>query len=41
MGHDLFSTTRDIYGNHDLLDTKEHLDIAAKIEQQRTIKLLN
>ena len=41
MGHDLFSTTRDIYGNHDLLNTKEHFDIAAKIEQQRTIKLLN
>jgi integrase len=42
MGHDLISTTRDIYGDHDLLDTTEHLDIAAKIEQHRNpIKLLN
>ena len=42
MGHDLFSTTRDIYGDHDLLNSEEHLDIAAKIEQHRNpIKLLN
>ena len=34
MGHDLYSTTRDIYGDHDLLDNKSHHDIAAKIEQQ-------
>ena len=43
MGHDLYSTTRDIYGNHDLLEVEEHHKVAAKIEQLRNkeIKLLN
>ena len=43
MGHDLFSTTRDIYGDHDLLDTEEHHKIAAKIEAARNkqVKLIN
>ena len=43
MGHDLYSTTRDIYGNHDLLEVEEHHKIAAKIEQLRNqpIKLIN
>ena len=40
MGHDLYTTTRDIYGDHDILDNKEHLDTARKIEQQRN-KLVN
>ena len=35
MGHDLYTTTRQIYGDHDILDTKEHLDTARKIEQHR------
>ena len=39
MGHDLFSTTRDIYGDHDLLELTEHHDIAAKIEQLRNQKV--
>ena len=43
MGHDLYSTTRDIYGDHDLLDSKEHHNIAAKIEAARNkqVKLIN
>ena len=43
MGHDLYSTTRDIYGDHDLLDTEEHHKIAAKIEAARNkeVKLIN
>ena len=43
MGHDLYSTTRDIYGDHDLLGTEEHHKIAAKIEAARnkSIKLIN
>ena len=39
MGHDLYSTTRDIYGDHDLLDNKSHHEIAAKIEQHRNKSL--
>ena len=43
MGHDLYSTTRDIYGDHDLLETEEHHKIAAKIEAARNkqVKLIN
>ena len=43
MGHDLYSTTRDIYGDHDLLGTEEHHKIAAKIEAARNkqVKLIN
>ena len=43
MGHDLYSTTRDIYGNHDLLEVEEHHKVAARIEQLRNkeVKLLN
>ena len=43
MGHDLFETTRNIYGDHDILEAEEHHDIAAKIEQHRNnqIKLIN
>ena len=42
MGHDLYSTTEEIYGDHDLFDTNDHKDIAARIEQYRNpIKLLN
>lgn len=42
MGHDLFSTTRDIYGDHDLLELTEHHNIAGKIEQLRnqSVKLI-
>ena len=39
MGHDLFSTTRDIYGDHDLLELTEHHNIAGKIEQLRNQKV--
>ena len=35
MGHDLYSTTENIYGDHDILDNKEHFDTARKIEQHR------
>ena len=35
MGHDLYTTTSQIYGDHDILDNKEHLDTARKIEQHR------
>ena len=43
MGHDLYSTTAEIYGNHDLFDATEHQKIAAKIEQYRNnnIKLIS
>jgi len=43
MGHDLFSTTEEIYGNHDLFDDTEHKQLAAKIEQYRSnpIKLIS
>lgn len=43
MGHDLYSTTEEIYGNHDLFDATDHQKIAAKIEQYRNnnIKLLS
>jgi integrase len=43
MGHDLIETTRGIYGDHDLLETEEHHNIAAKIEAARNkpIKLIN
>ena len=43
MGHDWFETTRNIYGDHDLLETEEHHSIAAKIEAARNkqVKLIN
>jgi integrase len=43
MGHDLYSTTAEIYGNHDLFSKDEHQQLAAKIEKYRNnnIKLLS
>ncbi len=37
MGHDLYTTTSQIYGDHDILDNKEHLETARKIEHHRKI----
>ena len=43
MGHDLYTTTEQIYGDHDLFDDTEHKQLAAKIEQYRSnpIKLIS
>ena len=43
MGHDRFETTRNIYGDHDIFETTEHQEIAARIEAARNkqVKLIN